>query len=193
MDGLRAGRLCRLDDPVTAQVAFGDGCRPDVYGLVGHFDVQRADVGVGMDGDGGNPQPARGADDPAGNLAAVCDQDFREHRASLCARPIATRDVDCYRSASGSRAPSSTKAPAKERRIHAITRGREMTWLRTAAANTPYPTKITKVIAMKVSDISSIVPSARGAVGSTNCGRKARKKIDSFGLRMLTRIPRPTT
>ena len=25
-------------------------------------------------------------------------------------------------------------------------------------------------------------------VGATNCGRKARKKIDSFGLRMLIRI-----
>ena len=38
---------------------------------------------------------------------------------------------------SASFAPSPTKAAAKVRRIHVSTRGREMTWSRTEAANSP--------------------------------------------------------
>jgi RimJ/RimL family protein N-acetyltransferase len=42
-----------------------------------------------------------------------------------------------YRSASASLAPSATKAAANVRRIQVSTRGREMTWLRIEAANSP--------------------------------------------------------
>ena len=34
-----------------------------------------------------------------------------------------------------------------------------------------------------------MVSSGDGSVGATNCGRKARKKTDSFGFRMLSRNP----
>ena len=44
---------------------------------------------------------------------------------------------DFYRSASASFTPSATNAAAKVRRIQVSTRGREMTWLRIAAANRP--------------------------------------------------------
>ena len=44
---------------------------------------------------------------------------------------------DVYRSASASLAPSMTKAPAKVRRIHVSTFGRDTTWLRIEAAKIP--------------------------------------------------------
>src|SRR5207253_2737778 len=41
---------------------------------------------------------------------------------------------------------------------------------------------------MKAALNSSIRASGCGSSTATNCGRKARKKIESFGLRMLIRI-----
>lgn len=46
---------------------------------------------------------------------------------------------------------------------------------------------------MKTVLSSSIFDSACGSVVLTNCGRKAKKKIDSFGLRMLMRMPEVIT
>ena len=39
-------------------------------------------VGLGIDRDGGNPHTPRGADDAAGDLAAIGDQNFAEHSGS---------------------------------------------------------------------------------------------------------------
>ena len=83
MDRLGAGRLRRRDDPVAAQIAFRDGRGADMHGLVGHRDMQRVGVGVGVDGDGAHAQAPRRADDAAGDLAAIGDQDLGEHRSSL--------------------------------------------------------------------------------------------------------------
>ena len=38
--------------------------------------MQGAQVVGGRDGDGGDPEPAAGAKDPHGDLAAICDQDL---------------------------------------------------------------------------------------------------------------------
>ena len=54
-----------------------------MHGLVGHRDMQRAGVGVGIDGDGAHAHPARRADDAAGDLAAIGDQDLGEHDLSV--------------------------------------------------------------------------------------------------------------
>ena len=43
-------------------------------------DVARVAIGVGIDGDRADAQPPRGRDDPAGDLAAVGDQDLGEHQ-----------------------------------------------------------------------------------------------------------------
>ena len=50
-------------------------------GVVGHAHVQRRAVGFGVDGDGLDAELAAGADHAHGDLAAVGDQDFLEHRA----------------------------------------------------------------------------------------------------------------
>ena len=80
MHGLGAGLLAGLDDLVDQQVGLGGGRRADVDGLVGHLDVQGVAIGVGIDGDRLDAHLARGLDDAAGDLAAVGDQDFLEHR-----------------------------------------------------------------------------------------------------------------
>ena len=51
-----------------------------MHGLVGHFDMQRVGVRVGIDGDGGDAQPPGGLDDAAGDLATIGDQNFTKHK-----------------------------------------------------------------------------------------------------------------
>jgi len=41
--------------------------------------------------------------------------------------------------------------------------------------------------------LSASICGTAGAPSSTNCGRKATKKIDSFGLRMFTSTPETIT
>ena len=82
MDRLSAGRLGRGDDPVAAQIALADRRSADMHRLVGHLDMQRLRVGVRIDGDRRDAHPARRADDAAGDLAAVGDQDLGKHSSS---------------------------------------------------------------------------------------------------------------
>ena len=86
MHRLGAGLLAGVDDLVDDEIGFGRRGRADVDGLVGHFDVERVLVGVGIDRDGLDAHAPRGLDDAAGDLAAVGDQDFLEHK-----RPAPTR------------------------------------------------------------------------------------------------------
>ena len=72
----RGSRRCR--DSSRAPRAGPIGQR-----LVGLGDMQRVAVGLGIDRDRGDPQPARGADHPAGDLAAIGDQDL----AKTCSHP----------------------------------------------------------------------------------------------------------
>lgn len=46
--------------------------------LVGHLDVQAVLVGIGVDGDSADTELTRSADDTAGNLTTVRDQDLLE-------------------------------------------------------------------------------------------------------------------
>ena len=54
--------------------------------FVGQAYVQRLAVHFGVHGNGGNSHVAAGADDAHGDLAAVGDQDFVEHRGSIISR-----------------------------------------------------------------------------------------------------------
>src|SRR5690606_11286686 len=79
MDRLGAAHACCLDYLFRREIAFAHRGRADANGLVGHCDMQGAGVSVGVDGDSANAHAARGSDDPAGDLAAIGDKDFREH------------------------------------------------------------------------------------------------------------------
>ena len=84
MHGFRAGLAAGLDDPVDHEIAFGGRRRPDQNRLVGHLDMERVAVGLGIDRDGRDPHPAGRLDDPAGDLAAIGDQNSFEHGLLTC-------------------------------------------------------------------------------------------------------------
>jgi hypothetical protein len=61
-----------------------------MHGLVRHADMQGFPVGIGIDRDGGNAHSARRLDDPAGNFAAIGDEEFGDH-ASVPVISVAIR------------------------------------------------------------------------------------------------------
>ncbi len=50
-----------------------------MHRLIGHLDMQRIAVGIGIDCDRLDAELLRGLDDPAGNFAPVGDEDFLDH------------------------------------------------------------------------------------------------------------------
>jgi hypothetical protein len=74
-------RTFRDQDAFDVEVALGGrgGTQPDR--LVGQPGVCGTGVGVGVHGDGAQPQGAGGSDDAAGDLAAVGDEHGVEHGA----------------------------------------------------------------------------------------------------------------
>ena len=79
MDGLGAGLLAGGDDLVDQQIGLRRRRRADGDRLVGHFDMQRVLVGFRIDRDGPDAHVPRRLDDPAGDLAAVGDENLLEH------------------------------------------------------------------------------------------------------------------
>ncbi len=63
-----------LDDRVAAQIRVAGGRRTEADRVVGLADVRGGPVGVGEDGDGGQAHPFGRAQDTAGYLTAVGDQ-----------------------------------------------------------------------------------------------------------------------
>ncbi len=79
MHGLRPRFTAGLDDLLDHKIALGRRRRADQHRLIGHFDMERIAVGLGIHGYRLDPHPARSLDDPAGDLAAICDQNSFEH------------------------------------------------------------------------------------------------------------------
>ena len=80
MHRLRARLLGGGDDLLDHEIGLGRRGRSDRDRLVGHFDVKRVLVGLGINRDRRDPHPVRGPDDPARDLAAIGDQNLLEHR-----------------------------------------------------------------------------------------------------------------
>ena len=91
MHRLGAGLLAGGDDLVDHEIGLRRRRRPDGDRFVGHLDMQRVLVGLGIDGDGLDAHAARRLDDPAGDFAAVGDQDFLEHRLPMRGKRAAFR------------------------------------------------------------------------------------------------------
>ena len=85
MDGLRAGVAAGLHDFVDQQIGLRRGRRAQMHRLVGHLDMERVLVGVGIDGDRLDAHLAGRLDDAAGDFTAIGNQDFLEH-----GRPLGT-------------------------------------------------------------------------------------------------------
>src|SRR3546814_4497777 len=87
MDRLRAGWFRDFQDRVAAQVAFLRPRAADRPCLVGQPHVLRIGVGLRVHRHRGDAEPARGADYPAGDFAAVGDEDLVEHALPLLLSP----------------------------------------------------------------------------------------------------------
>ena len=86
VDRLGASLLRSFDDLLADEVALTRRARPDVHRLVRHAHVQRLRIGVRIDRDGADPEPLRGADHAARNLATVCDEEGLKHRPAFRTR-----------------------------------------------------------------------------------------------------------
>ena len=84
MDAVRARRFGRGDQRIDAQIALGGRRRADPVRLVGEPHMQRLRVCVGIDRDRAQAEPLGGADDAAGDFAAIGDQDGCEHGWARC-------------------------------------------------------------------------------------------------------------
>ena len=84
----RVDRICPrtargFDDAVDAEVTVAGWIGTDRVGLIGHPDVERGPVALGIDGDALKPHVATGPDDTDRNLAAVRDQDLLHQTETL--------------------------------------------------------------------------------------------------------------
>ncbi len=75
MDRVGASLQRRRDDEVDAQVGLRRGGAGQSHGDVGLADVGQCGIGVGVDGDGLDPESAAGPEDPAGDLGPVGDEE----------------------------------------------------------------------------------------------------------------------
>jgi len=83
MDRLGPGRPGRGNDSLADEVTLARRRGADMHGLVGLLHVQRPRIGIRIDRDGTNAEPPRGPDDPAGDLAAVGDEEGSDHGSFL--------------------------------------------------------------------------------------------------------------
>ena len=78
MDRLGATAAGGIEDRRDVQIAVPRRRRPDRPGLFGQLDMQRIPVCFGIDCHRRDPEPPRGANDPAGDFPTIGDQDLAE-------------------------------------------------------------------------------------------------------------------
>src|SRR6188472_4364870 len=79
MDGLRAALAAGFHDCLNNLITLGGRRGADRHGLVGHHDVKRVSIRLRVHGNGFDAHPAGRSDNPAGDLAAIGDQNSFEH------------------------------------------------------------------------------------------------------------------
>ena len=99
----RCGR--RRDHPLDVQVAPRRGRGTESPRLAGRRDVQRVPVGVGVDRGGADAEPVGGAHHPAGNLAAVGDEELAEHHIRNTPKRVSS--IGAFNAAESERASTS--------------------------------------------------------------------------------------
>ena len=85
MHRFSTGFLAGRDDLLDDEVALRRGRRSDRDRHIGHFHMQRVAVGLGKHRNRRDTHPPRGPDNPAGDLAAIGNEDSLEHAASILA------------------------------------------------------------------------------------------------------------
>jgi hypothetical protein len=79
MYGLRTRLASCRNDSILLEITFRGWRRSNAHSLVGHCDVHGVTIGVGVNSDGANAQASQGAQNSAGNRAAIGDQHLLEH------------------------------------------------------------------------------------------------------------------
>src|SRR3546814_6570478 len=79
VDRVRAGASSGFEDEVGTQVGLRGAVAPQAYGGVCLLHERHLGVGVGVDDDGLDAEVAAGAQDAAGDLATVGDEQSRDH------------------------------------------------------------------------------------------------------------------
>ncbi len=80
MHRLRPGRLARIDDQFGLEITLRRRRRPQPNAFIGHLHMRRARIRIRVNRHGFDPHRLGGADNATGNLPAVSDQNFLEHR-----------------------------------------------------------------------------------------------------------------
>ena len=115
MNGLGAGLARCFDHPLDVEIAVAGACRSEQHRVIGHRDMHRAAIGFGIDRDRAQPHGARGADDAAGYLAAIGDQErakapihFRAIHRHILNRPNLVGSIGAF-DAADSPSPSTSR------------------------------------------------------------------------------------
>jgi hypothetical protein len=74
VNGIATGLFGGVDYFLYVQVRFARRRRTNMHGLIGHQAMLAANVGVGIDGDRGNPQHSAGVDYPDGYFGSIGDE-----------------------------------------------------------------------------------------------------------------------
>ena len=83
MNCIRTAAPRGFDDAMDVEIAVARSRRSDLDGTIGGFHMQRIGVRRRIDRDSRDAHAPRGADDAAGDLAAIGDQQSVEHRHIL--------------------------------------------------------------------------------------------------------------
>src|SRR4029079_4370896 len=97
------------DDPLDGQIALARRGGPDPHAHIGGSHLQRLAAAAGIDSDGPDAHPPRVADDAAGDLTTIGDEDGSEHQRRQAGLRF-------------SRKPSTLSRPSKAARMRAIRR-----------------------------------------------------------------------
>src|SRR5664280_1112862 len=79
MNRIDIGNFGRADDAVDPEVTVAGGGFADAYGLIGHLDVHRIGIGLGIDCDGADVEFLARPDNAYGNFPAIGYQNFFKH------------------------------------------------------------------------------------------------------------------
>ncbi len=79
MHRLGAARLAGRNDLLDVEITLGCGRRADRNRRVGHLDMKRVAVGIGINCDRRDAHASRRLDNPTGDLTAIGNQDSFEH------------------------------------------------------------------------------------------------------------------
>jgi hypothetical protein len=79
VDGIDISDFGGANDAIDAQIALRRGSFTDADGFVGHVNVHRIGVSLGIDGYGSDVEFLARADDADGDFTAIGDEDLLEH------------------------------------------------------------------------------------------------------------------